>query len=277
MKNIFQIIFDQTTKTSSAEYERYIIRRLSKKEEEKINNMSNRYGSAEKKLGLPKWLYFMLRVSFMGTMTCFLLWLLFLFTDIEDGFALFFQKNLWLEITFLVILIIFIVALILSTVFKKKAKSSQFKNNANEIFEGILKESKRCLKIPETAIGLEVLMDQAILKKNGLKESKSRFFSNVVLSVFIEDDLLCLADLYVVIGIPLKEIKSIEEIKEIYRFQYWHKKTPIQEYQSLGIKEIKTTHCYQGSNYYAITCFNDSVFYVSPYEIQEWKNLLIQS
>lgn len=274
MKNIFQIVFDQMSKTSSAEYEKYIIRRLSKKEEEKINKMSNQYNSAEQKLALPKWLYFCLRISFMGMSTSFLLWFLLFFTEVKNGFVPFLQKYLWLEIIFLAFLGGLLVSILASTIFKKRKKSIPLKKNAEDIFADIVKESKKGLKVPDNAVGLEVLMSEAILKKNGLKEPKSRFFSNVVLNAFIENDMLCLADLYVVIGIPLNEIKGIEAVKEVYRFQYWHKKSPIQEFQDYGVKQNKTAHCYQGNGYFVIPCFTDLAFYISPYEYEEWKNLL---
>ncbi|MDE6047343.1 MAG: hypothetical protein K2F56_01805, partial [Anaeroplasmataceae bacterium] len=90
--------------------------------------------------------------------------------------------------------------------------------------------------------------------------------------------MLCFADLYVVIGIPLKDISEFEMIEEAYRFGYWHKGKEKSNLEEYGVKRItKPTHFYQASHY-AVLKMNplnkDLGVLIPAYEIEEYKAIL---
>ena len=274
MKNLFQIIYNPSTHTSTAEYEKYRIRKLSKKEEAKINSMSSKFDSTQQKRLLPRWLYFIMRTSTTVFLFSIILLVFMLISEAKDGLSDFFFKYLWLVIVSLVSLVFFLISTTLGILLKKRKKATNLQSKAEEIFEGIVDESKRFLSVPQDALSLEILMGQSNLKKDGeVKESKNKIYSNVVLSVFIEKDMLCLADLYSVIGIPLTDVKLLEETKETYYFKYWHKKT---SYKEFNIKAVKTTSCFQASSYYNLLCFQDTDYgiLIPSYEVEAWQKLI---
>ncbi|MDE7162028.1 MAG: hypothetical protein K2N65_04630, partial [Anaeroplasmataceae bacterium] len=97
--------------------------------------------------------------------------------------------------------------------------------------------------------------------------------SNVILSGYKDDTTLYLSDLYVVIAIPLKDVKILGKQNEGYRFKYWHKEKSYKEY---GVKAIKSAGCYQADSYYNLLCLKDTDYgiYIPPYEIEEWEKIL---
>lgn len=116
-------------------------------------------------------------------------------------------------------------------------------------------------------------------QRNGVADDpKIRKYNNIILSVFIEKDMLCLADLYVVIGLPLSNFKSIEKKEDNYRFFYWHKKKGISNYKDKGLHQLSfPVRSYQADYYYAL-CFEDEkkeyAVYVPFYEIEAYQEVL---
>ncbi|MDE6656614.1 MAG: hypothetical protein K2J85_06465 [Anaeroplasmataceae bacterium] len=273
MKNLFEITQNKATNSTMAEYDSFIIRRVSQKQEDKINALGQKYNIAEKNRGLPKWLNLMNRISFSATFTSFIFLIVSLFINAKEMKESFLKEYLWIIIILSVSIVIFIVSIVLGIVFRRHNQKTHKEETAQEVFDSILKLSKQYLSVPDSAKSLEVLMEQTKEKK----EEKIKMFSNVILSVFIEKEMLCFADLFVVIGIPLKSIETFDEIQGDYRFRYWHKKEPISSFNQYDVKIVtRPIRCFQANQYFIlkINHHKELGIYVPPYEVDEYSSIL---
>ncbi|MDE5855493.1 MAG: hypothetical protein K2H06_00435, partial [Anaeroplasmataceae bacterium] len=163
--------------------------------------------------------------------------------------------------------------IILAVLYKKKKKNQKADEVSHDLFNEILEVSKNFLAIPNSAKSLEVLMEQ----HREYKTNAMRKFSNVLLSIFIEKDMLCLADLYVVIGIPLKNLEGFEIVKEPHGFDYWHKTKEVSDCNTFGVKYDTRHRCYQ-TDQYAVLKMNYSNknlgVFIPTYEVDEYQSIL---
>ena len=274
MKNLFNVIVHRTTQKIESEYKHWIIRQVTKKQEEKLQSLGQTYSTAQRKNNIPKWLYLWLRLSSTLVFTSFVFFLAMLFMSLSKGLDHFLIKYLWLEILFGLGIVSLVLAILVRVKLNSKRKPEQ--NAADQIFNTILDTSKQFLKIPHHAFGLEVLSLQLISRNDKIQMPKHKIYNNIVLSVFIEEDKLCFADLYDVIGIPLAYLTSINQMEEPYHFKFWHKKESFTAFQ--GISLIKRpTLCYEGTVQYQLKFKKENEEYeirIPSYEIAELENLL---
>lgn len=273
MENLFQIHYDKKTNQSYAEYDSFVIRKVSKKQEEKLISLGQKYRTSERNRGMPRWLNLMNRFSFSATFTSFIFLIVSLFMNARDNKDNFIQEYLWLIIILSISIVIFIFSIILAILNKKKKKEHKADEVSHDLFNEILETSKKFLSIPNSAQSLEVLMEQHKDKKaNEIKK-----YSNVILSVFIEKDMLCLADLYVVIGIPLQNLEGFDIVKETHRFAYWHKSKNVSDCKNFGVNYNAKHRCCQADQY-AVLKMNYSNkklgVFIPTYEVDEYKSIL---
>lgn len=153
-------------------------------------------------------------------------------------------------------------------------KQDKTQNKAEDIFDSILKLSKEYLGVPENAVSMEVLSYQVLKKDTEIHQPKHILYHNVVLNAFIEKDMLCFADLFDVIGIPLESIKKVEEVNETYSFKLWHKKEKPSFYQ-VRIGRFPIRH-FEANSYFCIEVnLNSEAFQilVPPYEAEPFNTL----
>lgn len=277
MKNIFLIQTNRTTKTTKEEYEPFILRKLTKKQTDKINSMSQKYNVQRKKGDLPQGLYILDRVFFTATLMSFIFLIVSLIFDARKGMQEFFKTYLWILIIFLVS--VFCSCLLKGIVhwYRKRKKSLQAKKSAEEIFQSILNVSKDFLSVPKTAECVEVLMEQQMVKAEGQEDKNKSPYSNVILSVFLEKGMLCFADLYLVLGIPLSSIAGLEKINHPYVFKFWHRKEKPSIYPDLHIHPVsRPVRGYQGDYYYELKILyqeKEYAIFFPAYEKEKWDQL----
>ena len=277
MKNIFMIQTNRSTKTTTEEYNSFVLRRLTKKQMDKINAMSQKYNMQRKKSDLPQWLYLMNRIFFTALLTSFIFLIVSLIMDARKGMEEFFIANLWIIILFLISALGYIILKVTCHFFRKRKKIALAKQSAEDIFKGILNTSRDFLGVPKTARNLEIFMEQRVVKNENVLEKKGKLFSNVILSVFIEKDMLCFADLYLVVAIPLSLIDKMEKVDEPYNFKFWHRKERPSLYADLGIHPVsRPVRCYQGAYYYRMIIRKQEQEYAvffPAYDKSEWEEL----
>ena len=232
MKNLFCIIYNKDNQKIEAEYKNYIIRQVSKKQEEKIQSLSQKYNNKHQQQFAPRWIYTFNRIFGPLLLISFIFLIVSIISD-RLPFSQFLKENIGLIIIFCVSAFIVVSSTIVIALYKAKRKKENSSTTAEDIFQSILNVSKDYLGIPANAVSIEILSYQANKKNDELKVAKHLIYNNIVLSVFIEKDMLCFADLFDVIGIPLSAIERIEEVEESYFFQYWHKK---EKFSTCGIK-----------------------------------------
>lgn len=274
MKNIFEISYDRQTGQTYAQYDKFVIRKVTKKQEEKLNTLGQKYKVQEQNKGIPRWLNLLNRISFSATFTSFIFFIVSLFIHMRESKENFIKEYLWLIIILCVSVVIFVGSIGLAIFMKKRQKQKTSEDISKELFQMILDTSKEYLSIPTSAKSLEVLMEQ----DQGRKRDKIHKFSNVVLSVFKENDMLCFADLYIVIGIPINTILQFETIEEPYHFIYWHKKESDLDNEAYGVKRIRRPiRCYQANQYSVLTLKStneDLGIYLPVYETAELQKIL---
>ncbi len=274
LKNLFCIVGNKKNNTIEPEYKRYILRQVSKKQEEKIHSMSQSFQTTRQRLLPPKWIYALSRICTSLFLLSFIFLTVALISNEHNSFQEFLKKNLWLCIIFLISLVILVFSIILGQVYRKKMKQDKTQNKAEDIFDSILKLSKEYLGVPENAVSMEVLSYQVLKKDTEIHQPKHILYHNVVLNAFIEKDMLCFADLFDVIGIPLESIKKVEEVNETYSFKLWHKKEKPSFYQ-VRIGRFPIRH-FEANSYFCIEVnINSEAFQilVPPYEAEPFNTL----
>lgn len=274
MNNLFQISYDKSSGQSKAKYDNYIIRKVNKKQEEKLVTLGKKYKTSEQNKGMPKWLYYWNRIAFSATFTSFIFLIVSIFSYVREKKENYVKDYLWIIIIFAVSFVAFVLSMILAIVKRKKTKEKNVNQASKDLFETILETSKEYLNVPADAKTIEILMNQPQEKK----ADKIHKFSNVLLSVFVEKEMLCFADLYVVIGIPLQNLADFEIINEAYRFRYWHKDKSMLQKEEYQIKVVtRPVRCYQASQYTILKLQNmkeELGIYFPSYEIEELKKIL---
>ncbi|MDE6660904.1 MAG: hypothetical protein K2J93_03655 [Anaeroplasmataceae bacterium] len=270
MNNLFQIQYDKTTKKSIAQYDSFIIRRVSKKQEEQLNSMGQSYKTRPQNNELPRWLSFMNRIAFYALLVSFIFLISLLLNRSKENQGSFLNNSIWIIIILSIAAGLFIITLIIAIFIKKKNEKQNPEVTSQSLFNSILETSKEYLSIPASAKSLEVLMEQP-----NKKSKEKKMYSNILLSVFVENDMLCLADLYVVIGIPIKNLEDFKIIEEPYRFSFWHKKNSFREY---GVKLIPApVRCYQKDQYSILEIHQskeDLAIFIPEYEVFEFRKIL---
>lgn len=274
MKNFFNTVIDKTTGEVKSEFDSCIIRKVDKKDRSKIDSLTQKYDIKKKETLVPSKILNIKRFSKMLLFVSLVLWFLFFFMDLGTlSFLEFIKKELLLEILVILSLTGYIILLFVERRFKKKLQQTNVNQEAENSFQNILSYSFKSLGI-ENPKSLEVLSEQSV-KKNGIvKNEKKTVFFNVILSVFIENDTLCFADLYSVIAIPLNSLLPLEKVEKSYLFKYWHKVDSPTTYMDFGI--VASTH-YAGSYYYALPFrYKNEVYaiFIPPYDVEAWKSLL---
>ena len=220
MKNLFGIF----KKSNDNNFEKYVIRKLSDDNSERIDNLSNEGEQLTKEKVPPQWLS---NASIFAIMTGLLFAVLMLLA--KDGFVSALQTRGYF---FYIGIGLFLVGLIVQIIVRVKTKKSNSDPEVEEYVSKVEKAVKECefeLEIPDTAISIDVLF--TIMKKNNKGEEKlsqaSLFqYINQDLKVFTEKDLFCFADNAMVVGIPLDSVKGIKMIKKRIPLLQWNKSEP---------------------------------------------------
>ncbi|MCM1130515.1 MAG: hypothetical protein NC310_07845 [Roseburia sp.] len=272
MENLFQIYYDKKTHQTFAEYDNFVIRKVTKKQEEKLMSLGQKYKIEAQNGSMPRWLNLMNHLSFCSVFTSFIFLITALLLYIKENNYNFITKYLWLIIIFSLSIAIFLLSILFKNLDKKRKKRIKAEEASQALFNEILEMSKKFLSVPASAKNLEVLMEQ---HKEKQKPTMKKY-SNVLLSVFLENDMLCFADLYLVVGIPLKRIDGIDKVMENYRFEYWHKGKEV-DFESLGVTIDTKYHSYQ-ANQYAILKMNHLNkalgIFIPNYEINQYELIL---
>ena len=217
MKNIFGIF----KKPEDNNFSKFVLRKLSDENADKAENLSNEGDDLSKKKVPPKWLY-LVSVVAIGFGLLFVVLMFFA----KDGFVYALQTRVYF---FYIGIGLFVVGLIIQIIVRIKNKKFNSDPEVEDYATRVDVAVKECefeLNIPETATKMDILF--VVLKKNKKGEEKLSLiglvqYINQELKVFIENDLLCFADSYMVLGIPLNSVKGIKTINKKIPLPQWNK------------------------------------------------------
>lgn len=231
MKNLFAAIKN----TIETNFNKFLIRELSKENETRLNDLSEEGNTLSKEKLPPKWISVFSKVLiYLGL----LLSLGFFAAAIKDFARSFDTIGIFLYIGLGLIAIgvgIYIFV-------RNKTKKSNSDPDVKEYVAETTKTIKECLfelNIPETAAVMDVF--SVLMKKN--KKGEEVFskllavpFVNMEFKLFLENDLFCFGANDAVIGLPINSIKQIVKIKKRTPIVNWNKN---ELYNSPKYKEHK--------------------------------------
>lgn len=121
---------------------------------------------------------------------------------------------------------------------KKIAQSEEYRNFLKD-WEALYKKCEQDLKIPRNAKTIDVFL-YVYTSKGGKEKPAYKTFNyvNANVKLFVEGNMVMLADQQTVFGFDRKWFKGFEVVKEAVTFNNWHKEKPItsEEYKKYGIK-----------------------------------------
>lgn len=134
------------------------------------------------------------------------------------------------------------------------------------------------LGIPENAESIDVLFEKYKIKNNEVKHVNYPMFSHLNLDrfIYVQNSMICIANLYSVIEFPINSVTSITPEKKKATLPEWHKSIPLND-ESLKKYKILTNN--QGSiitKYYKITVktSNREFYFLIPnYDIELFCNI----
>jgi len=217
MKNIFGIF----KKPEDNNFSKFVLRKLSDENADKAKHLSNEGDDLSKKKVPPQWLS-LVSVVAIGFGLLFVVLMFFA----KDGFVNALQTRGYF---FYIGIGLFLVGLIIQIIVRIKNKKINSDPEVEDYATRVDVAVKECefeLNIPETATKMDILF--VVLKKNKKGEEKLSLiglvqYINQELKVFIENDLLCFADSYMVLGIPLNSVKGIKTINKKIPLPQWNK------------------------------------------------------
>ncbi|MBO5224469.1 MAG: hypothetical protein J6C23_08160 [Clostridia bacterium] len=204
---------------------KYVVREQNEELDKKQDELQERMGGQKQKASIPK-IFSILQLIFLA-IGAILIISLIRACDPDVDFFEFFFRTWWLWACALVSLAI---AFIIERIEKKKenevVESSEFKEITEEMVE-VEKKSYDALAIPENAIDTDFFITYFKLNKSGKRVRPSALMmfesANTEFKLFVEDEKLCLADMSMVVGIPLSSITGIEKINKSMTFTGWNK------------------------------------------------------
>ena len=220
MKNLFGLF----KKTSDNNFDQFVLRKLLDDNSTKIDNLSKEGEQLKKEKVPPQWLSYV-------SIFAILFGLLFAVSILlaKDGFVNALQTRGYF---FYIGVGLFVAGVVTQIIVRIKTKKSNSDPEVEKFVSMVEKTVKECefeLDIPETAVAIDVLF--TIMKKNSKGEEKLSQMAliqylNQELKVFVEKDLLCFADITMVVGIPLDSVKGIKMIKKRIPLPKWNKSEP---------------------------------------------------
>lgn len=241
MKNLFAINMNDDTGRGASE--QFILRRvdeeLSKRQDESTKSLKEH----EEKATLPKWLTIIRSIC----LTFFFIVLAACIKASNGNIVKVFTSAPWLIISGAVCGFI---ALVLWIVQKNKERNVLESRDLEHDIENagrIRKESLACLQIPENA-GATDVFSRTYKIKNGKEKRITDLFEyiNFEFLAFREGDMLCLADIESVIGIPTAGITGIYKINKRVSFSGWNKE---EHFHTGSYKPYKITENKYGTLY----------------------------
>ena len=272
MKNLFAFdIGNETEHPECEEWSKLVIRRTEDELSEKQDELSENLEEHKKNAELPSWLT-------IARSLCLLFFLIVLSATAKAGFGTAMRNAPGLVISGAVS---GAAALVLWLIGRSKAKnvieSEDFNADVAEA-EKINAESLASLGVPEDAAEVDVFTYFYELK-NG-KEKRKGIISDYMtmqFRAFREGEMLCLADVGGVIGIPIYNITGIHKINKRVSFMEWNKE---EAFNKGEYKQYKMTSNNMGAifikPYYSLRfcdCGEEYEILFPAYELETFKRL----
>lgn len=270
MKNIFGLKFAENAEIDG---KGFILRESDDALLNQMDDYNSDYEAFEKKSGLPSWVTVIYYISLFLALGI----PLGLFQSVgKTSFIAVWNHSFWLIIIGIISwIILFILHLYKKVRIKRVVESNAFntlEKHTEELYQFITKD----LKIPANASQVDILFYMYKEKKGKLKPISSMYqYKNTPLLLFVEKGSLCLADISMVLAIPLESITRIIRVNKRTRVYGWNKQEPYNkgEYKKYKITKNKFDILFF-KPYYSLQLSNwtgDYEILIPAYDIDKFK------
>lgn len=270
MKNLFGYF----KKGDNSRSDKFILRELKDDNRKEIEELRDETQALEKKKKIPFWvsiLIYILAIAGLIIVGAFMK-NLNKFSQLMESVGYLFYIGIGL-------IVVAIGLTILISYHNKKLNQDpevlEFFDEATKKIEDV----KAALEIPSTAIDVDIVISMIKLDKNGSEKIVKMldfFGDNNEVSLFVEDNKLCIADIELVLGIPLDSIIGFELVDKKIKLPSWNKEdNPKSEKYSEYVKTVSDGIILK--NYYQLVFEVDKEKYyivIPNYEYDRVKNLI---
>lgn len=162
---------------------------------------------------------------------------------------------------------------------QKEVMNSAEPEQIEKQVEKIIKDSADELNIPEEAFEMDFLAFRYKIKKDEIKVVSTSMFTfvNIIMSVFVQNQKLCLANLEQLVEISLSDFVSIERVNKNALVPVWNKEVPPtkEPYKKYKIKTNQYQTIYVKPYYIIEFNIDGQIYdlYVPVYEISKFLQL----
>lgn len=280
MKNLFAI---KKNEKDIKNYDKFVKRKISSKLSEELEGLTNQSYSLTKKSQIPWWLMIIKYLAIgIGALICVIIFIPQKDLTIQESY----HNAPYLFYIGPILLIMGLIILIIEKRRYKKVENSEELNTLESDCNLLLAKCNQDLNIPLDAKKMDFFMLPSKTKNDGKEKLSNYGMFNALnndLSVFKEEDNLCIAFTDLVLSIPLNSFKKIVEVKKNIIFYGWNKDTPYNKepYREYKIK-INQYGGFIMKRYYSVQFEYENEeyeFYIPKYElntIQEYLNLEVE-
>lgn len=275
MKNLLAI---EKTKNGKMNAERFIVRKLPEHMDSEVEGFNKRAGIFEKKSQSPLWLRIFEDVAIgFGSLICLIVLIPSEGVTITEAY----QNAPYLFYIGPILLFIGLGFWVFDRLKYKKAVKSPEANALASEQSSLIARIDLELNVPSDAKRMDFFFFGYKTKKDGTQKISSYGFFDALngeLSVFKENDSLCLADHRQVLAVPLSSFTKIVEVDKRIVFAGWNKETP---YDAESYKAFKIKRTQYGSfwmkGYCSIRFVHENEDYeivIPKYELEALNELL---
>lgn len=278
MKNLFTEIKDEDQKQIHVSYGKYIIKKLTKSQEQQLHEKVQASQIKHAKLTTPpRWLLYLkffaigniLGMLFFIPISIYLNWNEISLSD--------YFKTQWAMFLLLGIgIIVFAACKIAERSIMKQKKAEIEGCKIEDLVNEIREAAFQLLELPVPPTPIEILYERGRVSKGVLRYFD--FYNNPCMFVYKDEDSIYIATLTLVLKLPLDAIMGIEKVEESVRFTPWQKeeKYNSETFASYEIKR-RATGLFQVNSYYRVNLLLDNEEFclmVLPYDIEALKKII---
>lgn len=270
MKNLFGYF----KKGDNSRRDKFILRELKDDNRKEIEELRDETQALEKKKKIPFWVSILIYILALAGLV-----IVGAFMKNLNKFSQLMESVGYLFYIGVGLIVVAIGLTILISYHNKKLNQDpevlEFVDEATKKIEDV----KAALEIPSTAIDVDIVISMIKLDKNGSEKIVKMldfFGENNEVSLFVEDNKLCIADIELVLGIPLDSIIGFELVDKKIKLPSWNKEdNPKSEKYSEYVRTVSDGIIL--NNYYQLVfeVEQEKYYTVIPnYEYNRVKNLI---
>jgi len=240
MKNVFGYKVENKKISEFFDGDCFVTERLDSAREKEIEEKFNSFDKDNPKFRIPIWVTVIKFLSWFVGLAA----IIFIIIILENYKTSLLYKNLsYFYFISGLFLFISLILTIIEQIKKCKYLKNEKNGNTQNDFEKIYKEVLESVGVPDNAIKLDIMSYEYKEKNSSIKIIKflSTYYFNEERYIFINNNMLCFADIVNIVCIPLPSIKGLKKFSGNVKTFGWNKEEDIKsgEYEKYKLKQNK--------------------------------------